>query len=97
MTRLTEPQTDAAMAEPWPMPQPGPLVNVNPAPCAAAPLDPTPSQHLTVGYGRIDFAGPEPAHVCANCARLQAELDAMREQRNHFERLALRNRSTTAR
>lgn len=66
MTSLTENQTDAALAEPWPFPQP------------------------------VQFAGDEPAHACENCARLQADLDAARQQIEHLNRLALRSRSTAA-
>lgn len=67
VTRLTDHQTDAAMAEPWPFPQP------------------------------VQFAGDEPEHECAQCARLQAELDAARQQIEHLSRLVLRLRSATAR
>jgi len=45
---------------------------------------------------RVVFAEPEPEHACENCARLQAELAAARQQIEHLNRLALRNRSTAA-
>jgi hypothetical protein len=46
---------------------------------------------------RIIFAEPEPDDSpCENCARLQVELDAARQQIEHLNRLALRARSATA-
>jgi len=44
----------------------------------------------------VQFVGDEPAHACENCARLQADLDAARQQIEHLNRLALRSRSTAA-
>ena len=66
MTRLTDHQTDAALAEPWPFPQP------------------------------VQFAGVEPANVCAECMQLRAELAAARQQIDHLNRLALRARNAQA-
>ena len=42
------------------------------------------------------FAEPEPEHDCAECARLQSDLDAARQQIEHLSRLALRAKNATA-
>lgn len=104
MTRLTDAETDAVLAGgAWQMPTSHTVVV--PAPCAYGRCEST--ALCEPGHCRrvcepmssrpIQFAGPEPDHACENCARLQAELDSMRQQRDHFERLALRGRSVAAR
>jgi hypothetical protein len=67
VTRLTTPETDAAIEGAWPPPGP-----------------------------RIIFAEQDPEPECAECARLQVELAAAREQIEHLSRLALRARNAQA-
>ena len=110
MTSLTDHQTDAALAEPWPFPQPVQFAGVEPAEPADAATD-WPIARITVdalGYATKTVmytpSLPEgehdvwciPVDAAQTIATLQEELAAARQQIDHLNRLALRARNAQA-